>query len=573
MPRSAVDAARGGAGPEAVRGGEIVLWMSSPGDAFDRHKQAWEKSRPERIASLRANIQNDAIANYQAKLRELGASGRFTDKMTEAIARANEGKALGRRSPGDFTEAAQKSWRSALGDAEDDLSAQVDTIRTAISNAVDSAQEAVNNDPKDVREANEKAFKHDRRIAHEALARMRVDYADAMTQIRGYRIGEAFVAYQHQCVQNILRAAWRGRIADGMQYYPQIVARDIRPATPRQPALDLVPPFDLNEGTGVLFWVLMSVQGFFWLICEHWLFAAIFLLAALAVWALFGGAVYRIAALQAAREEKISMAQALRFSAGKFLGFFTAPLIPLAVVGLLGALLVIGGAVGNIPGFGPVFIGVMSFLAIILGLVMAFILVGLVGGLPLMYPTIAVEGSDSFDAISRSYAYAFERPWRLIFYSIVALVYGSLCWLFVRLFAYVALAVSQWFSQLLLWGGEAVGGDSKLDAMWTPPTFYDLHGPFNWLAMSWGEKIGAAFIWAFTGIVAVMVFAFLLTFAASASTMIYYLLRRRIDATDMDDVFVEESLEPAPAAPAPPPPPDAAPPPAPAPAPENPPTA
>ena len=37
---------------------------------------------------------------------------------------------------------------------------------------------------------------------------------------------------------------------------------------------------------------------------------------------------------------------------------------------------------------------------------------GTVGGFGLMYPTVAVEGSDSFDAISRSFSYVFARPWR-----------------------------------------------------------------------------------------------------------------------------------------------------------------
>jgi hypothetical protein len=34
--------------------------------------------------------------------------------------------------------------------------------------------------------------------------------------------------------------------------------------------------------------------------------------------------------------------------------------------------------------------------------------------------------------------------------------------------------------------------------------------------------------------------AYLLTFFASGSTVIYYLLRRHVDVTDIDDVFIEE---------------------------------
>jgi len=40
-----------------------------------------------------------------------------------------------------------------------------------------------------------------------------------------------------------------------------------------------------------------------------------------------------------------------------------------------------------------------------------------------------------------------------------------------------------------------------------------------------------------------MVGAFLISYFVSASTEIYYLLRRHVDATDLDDVFVEEAEE------------------------------
>ena len=58
---------------------------------------------------------------------------------------------------------------------------------------------------------------------------------------------------------------------------------------------------------------------------------------------------------------------------------------------------------------------------------MTLLLVGLVFGAPLMIPTICVEGTDSFDAISRSMSYVYARPWRYIWCKLVALVYGIPC--------------------------------------------------------------------------------------------------------------------------------------------------
>ena len=52
-------------------------------------------------------------------------------------------------------------------------------------------------------------------------------------------------------------------------------------------------------GLGLVHYVLQAMYGLKWLMAEHWLFAIIFLLLSLAIWALFGGAIHRIAALQA----------------------------------------------------------------------------------------------------------------------------------------------------------------------------------------------------------------------------------------------------------------------------------
>ena len=271
----------------------------------------------------------------------------------------------------------------------------------------------------------------------------------------------------------------------------------------------------------------------------------IFLLFALAVWALFGGAICRIAALHAARDEKISVAQALHFSAGKFLSFFMAPLVPLFVIALIGGLIILGALVGNIPAVGSLIVGLLFFLAILGGLAIAFLLFGLVGGCPLMYPTIAVEGSDSFDAISRSYSYIFNRPWRAGLYSLVAVVYGSLCYMFVRLFALVALKATHVAVKMGVWtGGDRLkGAADEIDVLWTAPTFGNLHGGINTAAMGWHEMPAAWLIWLWVYLIIGLVVAFLISYLCSAATVIYYLLRRQVDATDLDEVYVAEAHE------------------------------
>ena len=165
-----------------------------------------------------------------------------------------------------------------------------------------------------------------------------------------------------------------------------------------------------------------------------------------------------------------------------------------------------------------------------------------------------MEGSDGFDAISRSFSYVFAKPWRTALYATVSLVYGSICYLFVYFFAYLALSSTHFFVSwgLFSGGGRLAGAENKLDVMWSPPSFNTLSGTSNLAAMTGAEKIGAFFIGLWVFLVVAAVGAFLLSYFASAATEIYYLLRRKVDATDLDDVYVEEGLEeqaaPAPAA-------------------------
>src|SRR5262249_39790436 len=147
----------------------------------------------------------------------------------------------------------------------------------------------------------------------------------------------------------------------------------------------------------------------------------------LAAWAFFGGAITRMAAVQLTRKEKISVAEAVKFTMSRFTSFLTAPLIPLIGVVLFLILLILFGLLHTfIPLVGDIVVDGLGWpLVLLAGLVMAVILVGLTGW-PMMYATISTEGSDSFDALSRSYSYVLTNPWHYIWYALVALTYGAI---------------------------------------------------------------------------------------------------------------------------------------------------
>ena len=305
-------------------------------------------------------------------------------------------------------------------------------------------------------------------------------------------------------------------------------------------------------------------QSWFWLARFHGLFAIIFTLACLAIGAIFGGAIARVVALQFARDERIGAGRALAFSLKKFGSFFAAPLIPLLIIAIVVLLILLGGLLGAIPYFGEIIAGLLLGLTFVGGFVIALVLIGWGVGLHLMYPTIAVEGSDSFDAISRSFAYLFARPWRLGFYAIVSAVYGAICYLFVRFFAFLLLWVSHaGLGAIMNHFSARYAAPGKLDALWPEPTFWELRPPFNWQILSGTETVGAFFMFLWVILIIGVVMAFVLNFYFSSTTIIYFLLRHRVDATDLEDIYVEQDIATlaapapetaAPAAPAPAPP-------------------
>ena len=162
-----------------------------------------------------------------------------------------------------------------------------------------------------------------------------------------------------------------------------------------------------------------------------------------AVWSVFGGAITRIAAVQVARGEKIGLVDAVRFTLKRILSYVTAPLFPLLFIFVL---LVMHGRF-RLPVHdphlrrsygGPVVAGDDPA-----GLLMAVALVGLVGW-PLMAATVSAEGTDSWEAVSRSYSYVYQKPWHFIWYSLVAIAYGAAIVFFVGFMGSLAVYLAKW---------------------------------------------------------------------------------------------------------------------------------
>jgi hypothetical protein len=310
------------------------------------------------------------------------------------------------------------------------------------------------------------------------------------------------------------------------------------------------------------------------------LYCLLVMLATVAVWALFGGAITRMAAVQMARQEKIGIKEALVFTTRRYLSYLAAPLFPILLVALIVVIMLIFSVFHMIPWFGDIIVdGLFWWVVVLLGLAMAIILIGLVGW-PLMAATISSEGTDFWEAVSRSYSYVFGAPWHYAFYGIIALVYGAVLVFFVGFLGSATVYFAKW-------------GVAQIQPASRDPAFLFVHAPtsFEWRTLllqggsvkgesllnnrgelndaaynnlDWAQKTGAVMVAFWLGIIFLFVLGFGYSYFWSASTIIYLLMRRKVDDTETDEVYLEEedqdglygAMPPAPkaAAPAPAPP-------------------
>ncbi len=246
--------------------------------------------------------------------------------------------------------------------------------------------------------------------------------------------------------------------------------------------------------------------------------AALACLWLLFVWGLFGAAIVRVAIVRVATGERLGVIPALRFSLARIGATVTAPVAPILVAMLIG---LVGAAVGlldRLPGsFGRSAATLLAFVPLVVGLIDAVILLGLALAWPLMIATVAAEGEDLFDAISRSYSYVNQRTARYVALLLLSLIVGAIGLAAVGVFVVAALGLADWSTSL---GAPRNEGFRFLD-----PSSADRAG----LPM-------AAHFW--TGAVEFLAAGWIYSYLWSAAAIIYLLLRLDVDGADVHDVYV-----------------------------------
>lgn len=290
---------------------------------------------------------------------------------------------------------------------------------------------------------------------------------------------------------------------------------------------------------------------------------ALIMVGLLAIWSITGGAITRIASLEYAKGEKVGLVDSLKYSMKKFWSYFWGPMAPLVGVLFFVLLNVLGGLIGQIK-----FLDVLIALTfpVILAISFLILFVGIVGvaGSGLMFPTISADGSDAFDAMSRAYSYVLSKPLGFIIYSTSAAAYGALC-LFIAATG-VNLLVNTSFVTVGIGMGEKLQNVvTAINSLAHPPGLAVNHGFVTQAKLAFGALgsktlvITTAFLLFYLFLIKMAVWAVAAAFAGSAQSVLYLLMRKDVDGTEVEDVYIEEKEtefvapvpepEPAPASP------------------------
>jgi hypothetical protein len=109
----------------------------------------------------------------------------------------------------------------------------------------------------------------------------------------------------------------------------------------------------------------------------------------------------------------------------------------------------------------------------------------------------------------------------------------------VRYFVVVMLDLTHFFLQWFLVGKPAV----YFPEIWPSVNDQNLAYHINFQALSWADSIAAFLIAMWVYIVLTMLAAYVISFYFSSNTIIYFLMRKEVDATELDDVYVEDGEE------------------------------
>lgn len=244
----------------------------------------------------------------------------------------------------------------------------------------------------------------------------------------------------------------------------------------------------------------------------------------LVVWGFFGAMITRIAVIRIGRGEKIGLKEAMADVRKKYISYVMSPLFVLVSCFVLSLPIVLISLLLNFD-LGVLLASLLWIVAIVASIGVAVLLTGLFFGWPLMWPTIsAEEAGDVYEATSRTFAYTFQAPVQYLFYVLISIVIWVPSVMLVQNFTSLA-------EQVIFSGMNVAAEEGQLIQDY-------LTGQVSLDGESQSFVMGAKIISGLHWFAHLMADAFCVGFFFSSFSGIYLLLRRFVDHTPLDEVFV-----------------------------------
>lgn len=263
----------------------------------------------------------------------------------------------------------------------------------------------------------------------------------------------------------------------------------------------------------------------------HFLLSILTYVALFFAWSGAGGMISRLTALEYARDDLPTLADAREMVRSRRSAYFMAPVWPLLFFVALAVLCLLGGLVASIPYAGRILLLPGFPLLVITGILMVLLVLFGFLSFGLMAPAISVGGKDALDGWSTSYTYVLWGSGRYICYTALAGVIGLVSVYVVGVLTHLLVSV--------VIGGVNLGYAGA--APWVNfaggRPILDVAGPGGYYSAM--QVVMGVLMLA----VLVLPYAYGVSFFFSANTVIFFLLRKHVDNIEIEEIYEESEEE------------------------------
>lgn len=233
--------------------------------------------------------------------------------------------------------------------------------------------------------------------------------------------------------------------------------------------------------------------------------------------ALVGGTISRSAGFEFALGRFATREETLHFTLRRTRQFVGAAILPVAFCTIIFMLIALGGLLLSMPVLDVV--GSLLYgLGLTLGIVATLVLVLHVIAAPLLVPAMAIEGTDAFDAIQRSYAYVIGRPLRYLLYVAVLTLLGTFAAVLFAMIARLSIDMTDWAVNFLDFDAtdRALRGEGEMGAT---------------------KQLAHRFIVFWRSIVELVIAGYIVSLFFTSSTLLYLAVRRICDGQGINEIW------------------------------------